>query len=535
MSPPPGRNAAELLAAARRHAHAGDLEPALEAAKLAAGLDPRLGEAFAVWGAAAAELGRFGEAVEPLRLAVRRVPVGSIGWANLTSQLVRCLSNSGFWAEALHHADALEKVEVPDPAVRLRLGAAFARMNLTSRGRPHLEWARSQREDRPELLAELGLIYMSEGDLAAAEAAFEQAIALAPTMIQPHAALAALRRWTVEDNHIARLQRLRADAALPPLDRGSLGFALFKELDDLGRTDEAWTVLEEANEACWSKATADWTHGRETALVDALIETFPADRLGDGATGAAPSGTPIFIVGLPRSGTTLLERMVAAHSQVEALGELPTFPIAFRSGARGADRQALTAELVRATSDAHWRVMGELYARETSALSRGAPFLIDKLPANSLLIGAIRRALPEARIIHVRRQAMDNLFGAYKVRFSNWYGWAYRQADLAAHYVEHRRLMAHWREALGEDLLEIEYEALVTAPEAEVRRILDACGLAFEPACAEPHKTKGPVRTASMTQVREPISAARVGGWRRYERQLAPLQRALEAAGVETD
>jgi tetratricopeptide (TPR) repeat protein len=531
----PSPIAAGALAAARAHAHAGRLEPALEAARRAAQADPQAGEACAIWGVAACELGRFGEAVEPLRLAAERAPPGSIGWANITSQLVRALSNTGFWAEALARAEAVERLDAPDPAVRERIGAALARMNLTGRGLPHLEWAYGRRPAWPELLTELGLAYMAEGRLDEAEAALEGAIAAAPTMTQPHSVLAGLRRWSAESAHVARLEALRASAEITPLARGNVGFALFKELDDLGRTDEAWRVLEESNEACRSQASMDWSEGGEAALVAALKAAFPAERLRAAPGGAGDGARPIFIVGLPRSGTTLLERIVAAHSEVEALGELPTFPIVFRGASKARDRSRLDAATVEGAAQADWRAAGELYLSESRPLTSGAPRFIDKLPANSLLVGAIRLALPQAAIIHMRRAPMDALFGAYKVRFSNWYGWAYRQADLAAHYMGHEALMAHWREGLGESLIEVDYEALVSDPEPQIRRVLDALGLAFEPACLEPHRTQGAVRTASIVQVREPMTAARVGGWRRYERQLQPLREALEAAGTAID
>ncbi|HEX3700588.1 MAG TPA: sulfotransferase [Phenylobacterium sp.] len=533
LSPP--QPAAAALAAARAHAQAGRLDDALATAREAARADPEAAEAFAIWGVAAAELGRFSEALAPLRAAAERVPPGSIGWANISSQLVRSLSNVGFWAEALARAEAVERLNAPDPMVRQRIGAAFARMNLSERGLPHLEWARGQRPDWPELLTELGLADMAEGRLDEAEAALEQAIAAAPRMIQPHAALAELRRWTPETAHIARLEAARADPALSALDRGNLGFALFKELDDLGRAEEAWAVLEESNEACRELATMDWTAGGEAELVEALKQTFPADRLAN-PSAAGPTGpAPIFIVGLPRSGTTLLERILAGHSEVTALGELPSFPIAFRNASTAPDRSRLDAATVRATAAADWAAAGALYLAETRALAPAARRFIDKLPANSLLVGAVRLALPQATIIHMRRRPMDALFGAYKVRFSNWYGWSYRQADLAAHHGHHAGLMDHWRAGLAGDLIEVDYEALVADPESVIRRLLEACGLAFEPACLEPHNTEGSVRTASITQVREPITRARVGGWRRYERQLQPLRQALQAAGIATD
>lgn len=524
--------AARALQAAREHAQAGRLEAALEQAREAAQACGA-GEAFAIWGVAAAELGRFAEAVEPLAAAADQAPAGSMGWTNVTSQLVRALSNTGFWAEALRRASAVERLNAPDPAARQRIGAAFARMNLSARGLPHLEWAQRARPDWPELLVELGTAYMAEGRLDEAEAALERAIALAPLMTPAHAVLAELRRWTPETAHVQRLEAALADPGLHPGERAGLGFALFKELDDLGRTDAAWDVLVRSNEACAVEATVDWTAGREQELVDALIETFPAERLARAVSTAAPERPrPIFIVGLPRSGTTLVERILAAHSEVSALGELPTFPMVVRNAAPAADRRSLTPELVRSLAAADWGPAAELYLGEAETLAPDAPRFIDKLPANSLLVGAIRMALPQATIVHVRRNPMDSLFGAYKVRFSNWYGWSNRQSDLVSHYVQHERLMAHWRAALGGALIEVDYEALVQEPEPQIRRLLAACGLAFEPACLEPHNTAGAVRTASMVQVRQPITTARIGAWRRYERQLQPLRTGLEAAGV---
>ena len=536
MSLSPSPIAAAALSEARGHAQAGRLAEALEAARQAAQADAGLGEAYAIWGVAAAELGRFNDAVEPLMAAAERVPPGSIGWANITSQLARALSNTGFWAEAVRRAEAVEAINPPDPEIRGRIGAAFARMNLPQRGLPHLEWARSRQPERPQLLSELGLVYMADGRLDDAEQAFEAAIALSPQMVQPHAALAQLRRWRPETAHVERLIAVRDDPRLEPLERGSLGFALFKELDDLGATEDAWRVLAEANEACWTDATVDWSAAGDAELMQSLMELFPVERLQAApppTDRAAP--TPIFIVGLPRSGTTLLERMLAGHSEVQALGELPTFPIVFRTASTHADRRSLTPEVIRAAASGDWRAVGELYLQEIAPLGLEAPYVIDKLPANSLLVGAIRLALPRARIIHVRRSPMDVLFGAYKVRFAGWYGWAYRQTEMAAHYVNHQRLMDHWRAGLGASLIEVDYEALVQAPEPEVRRMLAALGLAFEAACLEPHKTVGPVRTASMVQVREPISTARIGGWRRYAGQLEPLRTALQAQGIDAD
>ena len=175
--------------------------------------------------------------------------------------------------------------------------------------------------------------------------------------------------------------------------------------------------------------------------------------------------------------------------------------------------------------------MGATYLAETAFLTDDARFAIDKLPFNSLLIGAIRLAVPNARIILLGRDPMDALFSAYRMLIpdESVYGWCYRQEDLADHYRNHYRLMDHWRRCLGAGLIDVSYEKLVADPEAQIRILLNACGLPFEAACLRPHEVAGAVLTVSSTQVRAPITASTIGGWRRYAAGLEPLRARLEA------
>lgn len=532
----PARSAAHL-AGARRLAQAGRPADAMKAARAAAEADPANTEAYFLWGVAAAESGRYPDAVEPLRIAVARATPNAFGWQNAASQLARALSNVGLWGEAFTVAVSVERTSPREASILHRLGAVFARLGMVERALPLLERAVQAAPDRAETMHELGLAYLSLGRSAESQTLLERAIALAPLWPEPHLILAELRRWTPADAHIKRLRELMDRPETTPDDRASLGFALAKELDDLGRTADAWPVLQGANEQARALETP-WSAEEDRALVGALIERFPAGLASHRpppADGAPQGRTPIFVVGLPRSGTTLVERILAAHPEVASVGETPSFPLLFRAASATPERSQLSAGAVAGSSGIVWADLAKRYLAETAGPAGSASFTVDKLPFNSLLIGALRASFARAPIVLLSRGPMDNLLSAYRVQFAESYGWATRLEDLAEHWANHARLMDHWRACLGDGLIEVSYEALTLDPEPEIRRLLQACGLAFDERCLRPHETEGAVRTASIAQVRRPISAAGIGGWRRYADQLEPLRARLAELGVAAD
>jgi hypothetical protein len=251
---------------------------------------------------------------------------------------------------------------------------------------------------------------------------------------------------------------------------------------------------------------------------------------------AAPADTalasyphPVFIVGLPRTGTTLTERIVSSHSRVGSVGETFFLPQALRavSGVRGTEN--LTAEIVKAAATS---APGDLAPRYFDAVSYklgSEPMFVEKLPENFLLIGFIVRSFPKHAVIHLKRHPMDACFAMYK---QSYFRYAYSLDDVGRYYVAYDRLMRHWRSLLGERLIEVSYDDLVANPEHQIRRLLNRLGLSFEIECLNFETSRAASRTASAVQVREKIHTRSVNRWRHFERQLAPLQSFLTRQGI---
>jgi tetratricopeptide (TPR) repeat protein len=507
----------------------GRFEDAAVAARQAAALDPGNAEAHGVWGAAALEAGWAVEAEHALAKASGLTAPGSPQWAHASSLHAKTLVGLGRWADAFRIVSAVEQAHPADVVVRDRLGEVFTRINLADRAVPHFEAAAGERPERVDFRFNLASGYRFVGRMAQAERAYEAAIAGAPELATAHMALAELRRWTAQDNHLERLQALARRPGLSVLDRARIGYALFKELDDLGETAAAWPHLVEASERA-IEVFGRWSADGERRWAEALIEGFPRERLAAPGTVAGDTRF-IFVVGLPRSGTTLVERILAAHSQVTAMGELPTFGLLMKRAAGVESAEFADEAAIRTSAGIDWGALGQAYRQEIAYLSRGAPFAIDKLPDNAALLGPIRLAFPDAVIVRLSRDPRDSLFGAYRLLFHRAHYWSYRQEDLAAHFANMQRLDRHWSDALEGGIVDVSYEDLTEDPGRRIPELLAACGLSWEDACLRPHETQGVVSTASSSQVRQPITRARVGAWARYGAQLEPLRQALADLG----
>lgn len=291
-------------------------------------------------------------------------------------------------------------------------------------------------------------------------------------------------------------------------------------------------------EGAWQALVQGMEARRRQVAYDAVAEARLFDRLqarSVPATGVAVSTTaptPIFIVGMPRSGTTLLEQILARHPHVQDAGELRDMLCQLRWVCDRVGGPHLDEALCVEAEQADMGLLGRRYLEKTAWRANGRAFFTDKMPANFLLVDHIARALPQARILHMVRDPMEVCFSNLKELFVDAYPHTYDQREMAAHFIRYRGLMRHWHSRHPGRILDISYEDLVRAPEAAARRVLDFCGLAWDPDVLAMGPRTSSVATASAAQVREPIHVRYVGQWRRYAHHLQPMQTALDEAGV---
>lgn len=492
---------------------------------------PRDAHAWFLLGNVLAEAGQLRDALEPLSRAVavnRDRP-------EYFALLARCLAQLNAPKAACDAAARAAQLEPDSALVHDTLGWVYARCSDHAKAVSHFQTAVSRAPDNPQFQFNLAAALKFTGDFDAAEAAYEGAIAARPDFCQAHWALANLRRQSSDSNHVPRLEQLLADTPPTADDELYLRHALAKELEDLDDTAGAFANWAAGNAR--KKVELGYKPEEDAALFDALIDSFPADTCANPPPGEA-SAEPIFIVGMPRTGTTLVERIVSSHSVVYGAGELQNFGLELKRASGSRSARVLDPEVVQRGLDADPAALGRAYVDSTRPRTGHTAFFTDKTPLNFLLAGFIHRALPNARIVCLRRNPLDTCLSNFRQLFAtgfSYYNYAYDIEDTARYYLLFDRLMSHWDAVLPGRLLRVDYETLVADQEEQTRRLLDHLGLTWETACLEFQRHAAPVATASSVQVREPIYRSAAGRWRRYAEQLAPARRILAAAGVQVE
>jgi tetratricopeptide (TPR) repeat protein len=436
------------------------------------------------------------------------------------------------YAEALDLLRRYESHLENSPRYLNAAGLTYSMLGLHGRAWPLYHRANELQPDVPIFQANLAACGVYLGKIAEAKAIYTSLLQRVPTHQRNHYELSQLER-AKDGSHVEQMQEVLRATNLPPDKNIFLYYAIGKELEDLGKWQEAFHHYRMAGDAVTGLARlAGYDVAGDIDLIDSIIEVCDADwlRAGPDRNPTDVVGkTPIFIVGLPRTGTTLTERIVASHSLVESIGETQFMQRVLRLVSGVKSTGSLSPAVIEAATKQDINLVANGYLNAVNYKLGDRPLFTEKLPENFLYLGFIAKAYPQARIVYLRRNPMDACFAMYKQSF---FRFAYTLENLGRYYVAHDRLLRHWRKVLGERLIEIDYESLVADQEGQTRALLARLGLDFEPACLEFEKNPTASATASSVQVREKIHARSVNRWKHFEKELQPLRQMLESAGI---
>ncbi|KGQ17811.1 TPR domain containing protein [Lysobacter dokdonensis DS-58] len=431
------------------------------------------------------------------------------------------------------YATCAQLLESLDPRARMDpmqlTGAAEQAMMLDDPALA-LHWADAARDAgvRSAALSFLrGNALKFTGRIDAATSAFEDAIRIEPTHPGAHYALASLDLAEGRQTRIDRLERLVSGNA-DDTTMAAWCYALFREFDDADAPDRAWPHLERA--MALRKSISRYDAAREDAIYDRIIAAAHSDAIAPQATD--DDHIPLFIIGLPRSGTTVVERILGNHADVATCGESNALRMAYKWASDYWCEGFLDTQAAARLDKTDAATVGTRYLQATQPIAGGKRWRTDKHPGNVELAGVALAGLPQSRIVHVRKDPMDACFGCLRELFTGaFYEWSYAFADIANHHRNVARLMRHLADVAAERIVDVQYEALVANPEAATRALIAGCGLQSQAGIEDITANTQPVTTASSVQVRQPIHAGRVGRWKRYAQALRPLEAALAGNG----
>jgi tetratricopeptide (TPR) repeat protein len=465
-------------------------------------------------------LGRYAEAAQSFGSALEvnpRLAQAGAGYG-------KALRRLGYYRQALDYLRQAVNLQPDQAAWHNELGNMLCDMGRAEEAVECYERALALDPDLVEIVGNTGNARLDAGDAEAAIASYEEALRLKPDYAEIHYNLAFARKFSENDEHLQQLQDLADQPDLSDNDRCYIDFALGKAYEDIQDYDRSFARCEQGNRLRKAMLGYDIAADREQfAQIRRVYGERFAPFLQNAEQAESAATVPIFIVGMPRSGTSLVEQILASHSEVFGAGELDTASRLLVPFVRGADTDALPR--VDATAIAAIRAD---YLADVEFLAPGSRFVTDKMPGNFRWIGFLLAALPEARFVHVKRNPVATCWSMYK-RLFNANGFTNDLEDLGEYYRLYEQLMAFWREAAPGRVCDLDYEKLTENQETETRRLLEYCGLPWEDACLDFHRTKRAVRTASSGQVREKIYTGSSEAWRRYESHLGLLLAKLKA------
>jgi len=507
----------------------GDPQSGLESCQRALAITPDYGDALNNKGLALKELERYQEAEAAYRKALELKPDNPETIANLGS-LLR-LENKLDESE-LVFKHGLETC----PANHLlyhNYGVLLDHIGDTSGALKAFRQAVAIKPNYVTALTSLGMNLEQSGEIDEAAVCFRRALTIEPGNVQARKFLTALEGENVSQTDILQMEDLISSATVSHKERVHLSYALGRAHEKTEDYNRAFEYFKKGAEL--KRSSTSYNIHEDELLIERIIKTMTADLLRGKSGAGNMSDLPIFILGMPRSGTTLVEQILASHSQVFGADELSEMALAINTTREEYDLQEVYPEIVGDMSAEMLSRSGEAYVDALQKIAPGSPRVTDKMPSNFIYIGLIHLILPNAKIIHCRRNPIDTCLGCYKVEFIEKLDYTYDLESLGRYYRAYDRLMTHWHDLLPGKIYDLSYEALVANQEDQTRKLLEFCNLPWEDNCLSFQDTKRTVRTASSSQVRKPIYKSALGRWKKYASHLGPLLQALGPLADESE
>ncbi|WP_109340744.1 tetratricopeptide repeat-containing sulfotransferase family protein [Saliniradius amylolyticus] len=488
--------------------------------------DPGHADAHFLMGVINYELGQIKKSIALMIEAVKRDPK-----VEYQAHLAKAFAINGDLVAARKVCDANAPTTADSALTADTFGVALSKIGLHNRALTYFENAISKAPENASYHYNYAVSAKFLGDFEAARQGFEKAINLKPDYVQAHYALADLGDVDNHHNHIPRMEALWSGVS-DPNARLQLAHGLAKEYEACGRYDDAFKVLQSAKSQKLAQ-TGDSAQSQK-ALFECCYELMSAPQIPSGCE----SDEPIFVLGMPRSGTTLVDRILCSHSQVMSAGELQDFGMAIKELTTTPSNHVLDAQTLQAAYQCDPKAIGQRYLDRTRSVTAGSSRFIDKLPFNFFYLDLILRALPNAKVLCLIRDPMDTCIGNFRQLFSlnsPYYHYSLDLMNTGQLYAQFYRWVHHFEQQGHNNFRLVNYEALARDPEPHIRDIIEFCDLPWQDACLNVEQNTAPVSTASKVQVREPINTKSIGRWKRYQPHTEPLERFFTEQGIAYD
>lgn len=445
---------------------------------------------------------------------------------------INLLNRLGKFKQAAKEAEGFLRQFSPSTGTKVTIQATLANCYINlgrlEEGQNIYKEIIAHSPERAGVHVQLGHAYKTSGDVELAIASYKQAYSHTPEHGDAYWSLANIKTYQFTDEELNQMERLISQSNISVDDKIHIYFSLGKAFEDRNMFDKSFGYYDKGNHL--KKSANGYSADKSTALIEQQIKYTSAELFKEKALSGNSSSEPIFIVGLPRAGSTLLEQILASHSLVDGTRELHNIlGIALKLRGRIANGEPEYPKNLSQLSSSQLKQLGDMYINDTKPYRSGAPYFIDKMPNNFIHIGLIKLILPNAKIIDARREPMACCFSGFKQLFGEGQDFSYGLKDIGQYYRDYERLMAHWDNVFPGQILRVQHEELVNDFEVEVARILDYCQLPFEQSCIEFYKTKRNIHTPSAQQVRQPISDKGLLQWKNYQPYLNMLEESLSA------